>query len=114
VVHSLTLASSRGVGGGSCQTNDGTKVVRFQPEFPASCAKVFLPSTSIAHTLLGPFVTAVGGTVKINPEVAVSFSGGGFSNYFAQPSYQTAKVETFLTALGSTNKGLFNASGRES
>ncbi|EIN09489.1 subtilisin-like protein [Punctularia strigosozonata HHB-11173 SS5] len=86
----------RGVGGGSCRTNDGTNVVRFQPEFPASC----------------PFVTAVGGTIKINPEVAVSFSGGGFSNYFAQPSYQTAKVQTFLTALGSTNEGLFNASGR--
>jgi len=52
-------------------------------------------------------VTTVGGTVRVNPEQAVSFSGGGFSNYFAQPSYQTAAVGTFLTAIGTTNAGLF-------
>ncbi|KAI0083965.1 peptidase S8/S53 domain-containing protein [Irpex rosettiformis] len=85
-----------GVGGGSCTTNDGTNTVRFQPNFPASC----------------PFVTTVGGTVRVNPEVAVSFSGGGFSNYFAQPSYQSAAVKTFLTRLGTTNAGLFNTTGR--
>ena len=55
----------------------------------------------------GPFVTTVGGTIRTNPEVAVSFSGGGFSNYFAQPSYQTDAVSAFLTRLGSTNAGLF-------
>jgi tripeptidyl-peptidase-1 len=40
-------------------------------------------------------VTAVGGTYKV-PEVAISFSGGGFSNYFAQPSYQSAAVANYL------------------
>ncbi|KAI0339424.1 subtilisin-like protein [Trametopsis cervina] len=85
-----------GVGGGSCTTNDGKNTVRFQPNFPASC----------------PFVTTVGGTIRVNPEVAVSFSGGGFSNYFARPSYQSTAVSTFLTKLGSTNAGLFNTSGR--
>jgi tripeptidyl-peptidase-1 len=54
-----------------------------------------------------PFVTAVGGTVNTNPEVAVSFSGGGFSRYFARPSYQTQAVQTFLTGLGSTYQGLY-------
>jgi hypothetical protein len=40
-------------------------------------------------------VTAVGGTYKV-PEVAISFSGGGFSNYFAQPSYQSTAVSSYL------------------
>ncbi|KAJ7780215.1 peptidase S8/S53 domain-containing protein [Mycena maculata] len=85
-----------GVGGGNCLTNDGTNKVIFQPAFPASC----------------PFVTAVGGTTKVNPEVAVDFSGGGFSRYFAQPSYQTAAVSPFLTGLGTKFAGLYNATGR--
>jgi tripeptidyl-peptidase I len=46
-------------------------------------------------------VTAVGGTYKI-PEVAISFSGGGFSNYFAQPSWQTSAVSKYLTSFGTT------------
>lgn len=59
-------------------------------------------------------VTAVGGTIHV-PEVAVSFSGGGFSNTvhlsyqfcvwslltsylmkFSRPAYQDAVVEDFL------------------
>ncbi|KAJ4470134.1 peptidase S8/S53 domain-containing protein [Lentinula aciculospora] len=87
-----------GVGGGSCETNDGTNKVIFQPAFPASC----------------PFVTAVGATTGIAPEIAVNEfpSGGGFSRLFAQPSYQTSAVSTYLARIGSTNAGLFNASGR--
>ncbi|KAF5383817.1 hypothetical protein D9615_003735 [Tricholomella constricta] len=85
-----------GVGGGDCLTNDGTNKKLFQPAFPASC----------------PFVTAVGGTTRINPEVAVSFSGGGFSRLFARPSYQDAAVSTFLNSLGTTFSGLYNPTGR--
>ncbi|KAI0794109.1 subtilisin-like protein [Fomes fomentarius] len=85
-----------GVGAGNCLTNDGKNIKRFQPNFPASC----------------PFVTTVGGTIRVNPEVAVSFSGGGFSNYFARPSFQDTAVTTFLTKLGNTNAGLFNTTGR--
>ncbi|KAH8111000.1 subtilisin-like protein [Phellopilus nigrolimitatus] len=85
-----------GVGGGDCDTNDGTDTVRFQPNFPASC----------------PFVTTVGATTQVKPEVAASFSAGGFSNYFAQPSYQASAVSTFLTGLGTQFQGMFNASGR--
>lgn len=85
-----------GVGAGNCLTNDGKNTKRFQPNFPASC----------------PFVTTVGATTRVNPEVAVSFSGGGFSNYFAQPSYQSAAVSAFLKRFGSTDAGLFNTSGR--
>ncbi|KAJ6485625.1 peptidase S8/S53 domain-containing protein [Mycena sanguinolenta] len=89
-------SGDEGVGGGNCQTNDGTNKVIFQPAFPASC----------------PFVTTVGGTTGVNPTVAVSFSGGGFSRYFAQPSYQTASVTPFLNALGSKFSGLYNPAGR--
>ncbi|KAL0573726.1 hypothetical protein V5O48_008222 [Marasmius crinis-equi] len=92
----LFSSGDSGVGGGDCRTNDGRNRVQFQPAFPAGC----------------PFVTAVGGTTRTNPETAVSFSGGGFSNYFARPSYQSAAVTTFLNRLGSTNSGLFNTTGR--
>ncbi|KAF9559351.1 subtilisin-like protein [Agrocybe pediades] len=85
-----------GVGAGSCKTNDGTNRVQFQPVFPASC----------------PFVTAVGATTSVNPEVAFRSSGGGFSNYFSTPSYQKGAVSSFLANLGSINAGLFNKSGR--
>ena len=43
---------------------------------------------------------------------SASFSSGGFSNYFGQPSYQQTAVSSYLSALGSTNKGKFNTSGR--
>jgi tripeptidyl-peptidase-1 len=85
-----------GVGGGSCKTNDGKNKVQFQPTFPGAC----------------PFITSVGGTTKVSPEKAVSFSQGGFSNYFASPSYQKTAVAGFLSTLGSTYSGLYNATGR--
>lgn len=49
-------------------------------------------------------VTTVGATVGI-PEVAVDFSGGGFSNYFPQPWYQAAAVDPYVKQLGKTYKG---------
>ncbi|KZV69308.1 subtilisin-like protein [Peniophora sp. CONT] len=85
-----------GVGGADCRTNDGTNMVRFQPIFPATC----------------PFVTSVGGTTRVNPEVAAGLSSGGFSNVFARPSYQSVAVSAFLSANGNTNAGLFNTTGR--
>ncbi|XP_006462127.1 hypothetical protein AGABI2DRAFT_193429 [Agaricus bisporus var. bisporus H97] len=85
-----------GVGGGDCLTNDGSNQVLFQPAFPASC----------------PFVTAVGGTVRLDPEIAVSFSGGGFSRYFSRPSYQNQTVAQFVSNLGNTFNGLYNKNGR--
>ncbi|KAM5543114.1 hypothetical protein V8D89_002988 [Ganoderma adspersum] len=92
----LFASGDNGVGGGQCLTNDGKNRTEFVPAFPASC----------------PFVTTVGGTTNISPEVAINFSGSGFSNYFARPSYQTKAVSAYLTGLGDTYKGMFNASGR--
>lgn len=47
-----------------------------------------------------PWVTAVGGTTNLNAETAVSFSSGGFANYFSRPSYQTQAVSDYLTVYG--------------
>lgn len=55
----------------------------------------------------GPFVTAVGGTTGIKPETAIYFTGGGFSNYFRQPPYQTKDVTAYIKNLGSTYNGLY-------
>ncbi|KAJ6519080.1 family S53 protease [Mycena sanguinolenta] len=68
----------------------------FQPSFPSGC----------------PYLTSVGSTGGSGPEVASDFSGGGFSNVFPIPSYQADAVAGYLKALGSTNQGLFNTSGR--
>ena len=67
----------------------GFNALRFNPGFPASC----------------PYVVAVGasqidsGSTVNDPETAcdrVIYSGGGFSDIFSMPSYQTAAVTNFL------------------
>ncbi|TFK49934.1 tripeptidyl peptidase A [Heliocybe sulcata] len=79
-----------------CKTNDGRNATRFIPTYPATC----------------PYVTSVGGTVSI-PEVAVYFSGGGFSNYFPTPLYQLGAVTEYLGHLPlNSYSGLFNRFGR--
>ncbi|KAH8982164.1 subtilisin-like protein [Lactarius hatsudake] len=52
-----------------------------------------------------PYVTSVGGTTG-HPEVAVSFSGGGFSNHFPRPEYQQVAVPTYLERLGTQYHGI--------
>ncbi|KAK7024068.1 subtilisin-like protein [Favolaschia claudopus] len=71
-----------------------------------TCSAMFLPTFPTC-----PFVTLVGATEFV-PERGAELSAGGFSNYFAQPSYQTNAVSSYLTKLGSTFAGRFNASGR--
>ncbi|KAJ5425939.1 hypothetical protein N7465_001009 [Penicillium sp. CMV-2018d] len=93
---SILFGSGDAGPGSSCVRNDGTNETRFLPGYPASC----------------PFVTAVGGTYGINPERAVSFSGGGFSEVFPRPQYQDQAVKGYLRHLGSRWNGLYNATGR--
>lgn len=93
---SVIIASGDAGVGGSCQTNDGKNTTRFLPLFPASC----------------PFVTSVGGTYRVQPERAVSFSGGGFSDYFPRPAYQDTAVTEYLGILGNRWQGLYNPAGR--
>ncbi|KIK63626.1 hypothetical protein GYMLUDRAFT_40692 [Collybiopsis luxurians FD-317 M1] len=58
-----------------------------------------------------PYVTLVGSTQNV-PEEGASLTAGGFSNYFPQQSWQADAVNQYLSLLGNTNKGLYNASGR--
>ncbi|KAI1178603.1 subtilisin-like protein [Nemania sp. FL0916] len=82
--------------GSACQTNDGKNTTRLLPIFPAAC----------------PYVTSVGGTVGVEPEHAVSFSSGGFSDIFPRPLYQNLAVSQYLHSIGDTFKGLYNPAGR--
>lgn len=91
-----TLAQGDTGVGSACQTNDGTNTTRFLPIFPAAC----------------PYVTSVGGTLYVEPEQAVYFSSGGFSDRFARPSWQDDAVTAYLDILGDQWDGLYNSSGR--
>lgn len=78
-------------------TNDGKNTTRFQPQFPSSC----------------PWITAVGGTEQVEPEIATWLSGGGFSDIFARPDYQAEQVENYLDkTVKDRFKGLYNRTGR--
>jgi tripeptidyl-peptidase-1 len=55
-------------GGVNGNHDDGFDCGLFVPVFPASC----------------PYLTSVGSTIGFNPEVAVNFTGGGFSNIFCK------------------------------
>lgn len=75
---------------------------RFHPDFPAA----------------SPYITAVGGTdfagTEIGDETAWKSGGGGFSDTFAQPSYQKEAVAAYL-ANGAANfppQKLWNNTGR--
>ncbi|TAQ91180.1 hypothetical protein B7494_g567 [Chlorociboria aeruginascens] len=73
----LESAGDTGIGAG-CQTPDGQP--RFNAQFPGTC----------------PYLLSVGGTQAVTPEVAWADGSGGFSDYFAQPLYQSLAVETYL------------------
>ncbi|KAA1475900.1 family S53 protease [Dentipellis sp. KUC8613] len=75
--------------------DQGTSCSNFGATFPSSC----------------PYVTAIGATTGV-PETGDFISGGGFSSWFPRPSYQSTAVPAFLSSLGSTYQGKYNASGR--
>ncbi|KAJ3759870.1 family S53 protease-like protein [Lentinula raphanica] len=91
----VSLIFGSGDGGVSGAERNDT-CTEFLPAFPGGC----------------PYITSVGGTYSINPELSTNFSSGGFSGYFARPAYQEAAVAPFLENLGDTYAGLFNSSGR--
>jgi tripeptidyl-peptidase-1 len=87
----LFASGDSGVGSafGSCTT--------FTPMYPAD----------------SPYVTAVGATTGTNPEAGASLSSGGFSNRWAQPSWQSDAVASYLkTASNLPDAALYNATGR--
>jgi tripeptidyl-peptidase I len=57
-------------------------------------------------------VTSVGGTYHVEPEIAIAFSSGGFSDTWARPAYQEDAVSAYLDQLGDRWDGLYNRTGR--
>nr|XP_056714737.1 tripeptidyl-peptidase 1 [Euleptes europaea] len=97
----ISILFASGDSGAGCRKVSGGKHV-FRPSFPAS----------------SPYVTTVGGTAFEHPflvsaEVVDYISGGGFSNIFPMPSYQTAAVKEFLSAAPKLPPtSYYNSSGR--
>ena len=108
----LISSGDFGVGEGDCKVNDNSGKEQFLPRFPSSCMYNTLyigtgASRSLhRHALIGPWVTSVGGTEEY-PEVAASFSSGGFSNYFQVPYYQDSEVSRYIRNLDGLHDGLF-------
>jgi tripeptidyl-peptidase-1 len=84
---------------------EGASTGTFNPDFPAG----------------SPYVTAVGGTdysgTNINigsPQMCATKGGGGFSQTFTQPSYQSAAVAAYLSnpAANLPPSNLYNSKGR--
>nr|POF07198.1 tripeptidyl-peptidase sed2 [Quercus suber] len=109
----VTLLFSSGNNGPNGDTPSGSHKAIFEPEFPASC----------------PWVLSVGGTTNLANETAatqqtltspidklyLTASGGGFSNYFPAPAYQSAVASAYIAAhvpAAYHSKSGFNASGR--
>ncbi|XP_004540603.1 tripeptidyl-peptidase 1 isoform X1 [Maylandia zebra] len=100
-VRGISLLFASGDSGAGCRHLG--KENTFRPSFPAS----------------SPYVTTVGGTSFKNPykvtyEVTDSISGGGFSNIFKMPDYQTTAVNSYLKTVAASlpPKSYFNTSGR--
>ncbi|KAJ5678346.1 uncharacterized protein N7477_003979 [Penicillium maclennaniae] len=88
-IRGLTILHSSGDEGvgSACQASDGV-TPQFNPIFPATC----------------PYVTAVGGTSAVSPEVAWNASSGGFSYYWPRPLYQESAVQKYLTHVSAETK----------
>jgi tripeptidyl-peptidase-1 len=83
-------------------SNDGKNTSTFLPEFPSTC----------------PYVTAVGATMNVNPEIVAwdpvddFSSGGGFSYYFPRPSYQDGVVSIYADTVDPSYDGLYYKNSR--
>ncbi|EJT77360.1 hypothetical protein GGTG_07272 [Gaeumannomyces tritici R3-111a-1] len=85
-----------GIRSSACLANDGSGRRKFIPTFPVGC----------------PYVTAVGATGTYLPTEPAWFSSGGFSEYFARPSWQDAAVAGYLARINGSHAGWYEAGGR--
>jgi tripeptidyl-peptidase-1 len=67
--------------------------------------KVYCSVTSVGATKGVPEVGMFDARLNLSPT-------GGFSNYFPVPDYQSSVVGDYVSNLGDTYSGLYNASGR--
>ncbi|KAI9737674.1 MAG: hypothetical protein M1818_005678 [Claussenomyces sp. TS43310] len=73
-------------------TSSGADYGMFNPSFPGTCPYVL----SIGATQVKPSVTNVSTTQPEQAAESVIYSGGGFSNVFALPSYQSSTVSSYF------------------
>ena len=92
----ILVASGDSGCGSDCNASDNSTGLKFNPTYPSTC----------------PWITVVGGTYQVEPEVAWPGSSGGFSDYFARPAYQDDAVGGYLKELGIQWQGFYNPSGR--
>ncbi|KAF7310501.1 Family S53 protease-like protein [Mycena chlorophos] len=93
---SVIFASGDGGVRGNHDSLDVCSNNTFMPVFPAAC----------------PFLTSVGSTQGFGPEIAINFTGGGFSNVFPTQAYQKTQVASFLKTVPANFQGIFNRAGR--
>ncbi|KAJ7315162.1 subtilisin-like protein [Mycena albidolilacea] len=97
---SVLFASGDQGSGGLNETASSCGTTKFQVAFPASC----------------PYVTAVGATTQTSgtsPRLALHvLSGGGFSSFFARPSYQNTLVGSYLANQNPIYAPWQNSTGR--
>ncbi|KAG5803365.1 hypothetical protein H9Q74_002393 [Fusarium xylarioides] len=82
------IFSSGDIGVGSGCLAPDYKTVEFNAIFPATC----------------PYLTSVGGTVDVTPEIAWEGSSGGFSKYFPRPSYQDKAIKKYMKTVSKETK----------
>ncbi|KAF2214285.1 hypothetical protein CERZMDRAFT_117010 [Cercospora zeae-maydis SCOH1-5] len=108
----VTLLFSAGNNGANGQEAGGEHKTIFEPKFPASCPWV----TAVGGTTnIGDEEAAVNGTIPAASSVAITASGGGFSNLFARPQYQADQVRSYIDQYVPKtyeNESGFNSSGR--
>ena len=105
----ITLVTGSGDWGVGCAADGHT----FRADFPSSSPYVVSTgATTFCTDEAGPQCTLPAPFRYPLAEKGVTFSSGGFSNFFAQPDYQQGAVEAFLSKHSNVSRDLFNASGR--
>uniref|UniRef100_A0A7M5UVS3 Peptidase S53 domain-containing protein n=1 Tax=Clytia hemisphaerica TaxID=252671 RepID=A0A7M5UVS3_9CNID len=79
-------------------------------------AAYYISLNCLVLLVFSPYITGVGGTgfsntLTVGPEFAYEISGGGFSNVFDQPKYQTDAVAAYMHTEGVPPKDLRNKTG---
>lgn len=92
----------------------GTTFITGSGDWGVGCIELGQCSTFTADfPSSSPYVISTGATTYQNGnEVGVSFSSGGFSNYFPRPSFQDAAVNAYLSGPSVPSSSYFNSSGR--
>ena len=102
----MASSGDAGVKGNDAQCYDGDEGAEYVPTFPASAPYV----TSVGGTQEGR-ATGVDGTTG---ETAWLYSGGGFSDYFDAPSWQTSAISAYFSNndISFPDESRFSRSGR--